>query len=126
MPLRPEWDERILVVHPGPGDEETVSKPSTGEKSWYVGWPGGHCLQVPKEHEVPVPGPSPMPNPLPKRERDPDLLVASRPGRITSGPPKQNRRSTGSTILVRLQVLKHLLNRLALSIAPMGLLSGTK
>ena len=47
-------------------------------------------------------------------------LVASRPGRITSGPPKQNRRSTGSTILVRLRVLKHPLNRLATFNRPYG------
>ena len=65
MPLRPEWDERILVVHPDPGNEETVSKPSAGEKSCYVGWPGGHCLQVPEEQEDPALDPSPVPNPRP-------------------------------------------------------------
>ena len=90
-----------------PRVHKTVSKPSAGEKSCYVGWPGGHCLQVPKEQEVPAPGPSPMPNPLPNGVTGSRPLVAPRPGRITSGPPKQNRSSPGSTILAETWVLKH-------------------
>ena len=103
MPLRPEWDGRILVVHRSPGDEETVLKFEMRSKSCHD--LGSHVLRFPH------------PNPLPEGEGAAYSRCIIPPpfGRETQG---KGNRATMSAIL---RVLKHLLNRLALSIAPMGL-----
>jgi hypothetical protein len=92
---------------PGRG-VETVSKCYVKDKSCYSGWPGGHCLRVLKEQEAPTSRPQALVKPLSENVAGLMPLVASRPGRMTSGPPTPEKLIDDGTISVFMWILRRL------------------
>jgi hypothetical protein len=93
-------------VNLGDLQDETVPEFIGAWKLCHAGWPGGHCLRVPKEQEGLFHEEGNPLTALMNRRAENTPLVASRPGRVASGPPSKNDRRPCSTIPVLGGVLR--------------------
>ena len=107
--------------HPGPGDEKLSQNPRQEQNRGTWGGLEATASRFRRSKRSQLPAPVLCQTRcLSGRKTSKTSCRFATADVLRPGHPKQNRRSTGSTILVRLRVLKHPLNRLATFNRPYG------